>query len=223
MQIILSIFSGIFPTLIWLWFWLKEDSKNPEPKKYILITFIAGMVVALLAITVEKFILENSVRYSLISFFLLSATEEIFKFAGAYFVALKRKVLDEPIDAVIYMVTIALGFAAMENSLYFWSSLNENIITMANMRFIGATVLHTASSGIIGALIAFSFYKNKIIKKISLIIGLVLSILLHTGFNFFIISSNGKSILNVFVFVWLVVIILFLLAEKIKQLKFTPK
>jgi len=223
MTILLAFAGGILPALIWLWFWLKEDSLHPEPKKYIFFTFVAGMLTALAIIPVEKYIINNTIHYSLFSLFLLSFTEEISKYIFAYGIILRKKITDEPVDAVIYMITVALGFAALENILYLWDSFNNGFFTkgiiMTNMRFIGSTVLHTASSGLIGMAIALSFYKKKIIKFTYLIIGIILSIGLHTYFNFFIINSNGKSILNVFVWIWVVVVLLLLLFEKIKRIK----
>ena len=220
---LLSFLGGILPAIIWLWFWLKEDQLHPEPKKYILLTFLVGMVTAIFVIPIEKFIMENTIHYSLISLILLSFTEEISKYIFAYFTALRKKFTDEPIDAVIYMITIALGFAALENVLYLLSIFQEEGIAqgilMSNMRFIGSTVLHTASSGIIGVAIALSFYKTNSIKRIYLLIGIILSVVLHTAFNFFIINSNGGNILNVFVAVWIVVIFLLLFFEKIKKIK----
>jgi len=40
---------------------------------------------------------------------------------------------------------------------------------------------------------------------------------LHALFNFFIMDASGETILAVFLFVWIGIIILFLLFEKIKQ------
>ena len=35
---------GLLPSLIWLYFLLKEDSRCPEPRTLIALTFVAGMV-----------------------------------------------------------------------------------------------------------------------------------------------------------------------------------
>jgi RsiW-degrading membrane proteinase PrsW (M82 family) len=223
MNTLLAFVGGILPPLIWLWFWLKEDSLHPEPKKYIFFTFIIGMITAILIIPIEKYIINTTIHYSLYSLFLLSCTEEISKYIFAYGTTLRKKITDEPIDVVIYMITVALGFAALENILYVWDSFENGLfakgVIMTNMRFIGSTVLHTASSGLIGMAIALSFYKKKIIKFIYLIIGIILSIALHTYFNFSIINNNGGSILNVFIWIWVVIVILLFLFEKIKKIK----
>ncbi len=219
----LSFFFGLTPALVWLWFWLKEDKKHPEPKKYIFITFVAGMLTAIAVIPFETGILKNTVHYSLFSFALLAFTEEFSKYIFARFSILNRKVVDEPIDTVIYMITIALGFAAMENILYLWNAFDpENIrngIMMTNMRFVGASVLHTAASAIIGASMSFSFFKSKLVKKIYLYTGILLAVALHTYFNFFIINSESNNIYKIFVFIWLVILALLLIFEKIKNIK----
>ena len=36
---------GILPALVWLWFWLRQDSEKPEPRGLIALSFAAGMAV----------------------------------------------------------------------------------------------------------------------------------------------------------------------------------
>jgi len=216
-----AILGGILPALLWLYFWLKEDKKNPEPRKFLLLAFVAGMIAVLIVIPFEKY--ANTYFTGAFLIILWAAIEEIFKFVGAYFSILKRKVVDEPIDVVIYMITVALGFAALENILFLINLLIDggitNTIINGNLRFLGATLLHTLSSAIIGIMMAFSFYHGKTLKKIYTFIGLILAIVLHTLFNFFIIKESGEKILTIFFFVWIGIIILILLFEKIKRIK----
>ena len=39
-----SLIGGIIPSVLWLWFWLREDNEHPEPPKLIVITFLAGIL-----------------------------------------------------------------------------------------------------------------------------------------------------------------------------------
>ena len=50
-------------------------------------------------------------------------------------------------------------------------------------------------------------------------LGLFIAIVLHTLFNFFIMDASGETILFVFLFVWMGIIVLFLLFERIKILE----
>ena len=52
----IAFLGGVLPILLWLFFWLMEDSKAPEPKGYIFFCFLAGMVVVLpVALPLERF------------------------------------------------------------------------------------------------------------------------------------------------------------------------
>lgn len=153
---------------------------------------------------------------------LWATTEEIFKFGAAYVSALRTKAFDEPIDAMVYLITAALGFSALENTLFLLTPINSSDIfdsvNTANLRFVGASLLHILTSGIIGAFIAFAFYKSKKIKRGYLAIGVILGITLHAFFNLFIIKDDGVFTFFVFCAVWTAIVILFLVFEKVKRI-----
>ena len=219
--LLFALFGGLLPALLWLWFWLKEDKARPEPRGLILLSFIVGMIAVPLVLPFQKV---AAVYFeATIAIALWAALEELFKYGAAYVAVLRRKEMDEPIDAVIYMITVALGFAALENTFFILNPLSDgNIVETfltGNLRFLGATLLHTLSSATIGIAIALSFYKRISIKRIYVSIGVILSILLHTFFNLFIMNSNGEKALIVFLFVWLGIILLILFFEKIKRIK----
>ncbi len=219
------ILGGLLPVLVWLWFWLREDKINPEPRRYIFLAFLFGMISALLVLPVEEFLSKFLPEVGLLPVVVFAFAEEIFKYFGAYFSSLRKKYMDEPIDAIIYMIIIALGFAALENTLFLMHSIKSTggNITQAflvgNMRFIGATLLHTVSSGVIGFFIALSFYKKKVLKKKYLLAGITLSVALHTFFNFFIIKTSGGKMFITFAMIWSVAILLIFLFEIVKRIK----
>ncbi|MEK7184948.1 MAG: PrsW family glutamic-type intramembrane protease, partial [Patescibacteria group bacterium] len=149
MNLLYALLAGILPTLLWLWFWLREDNLNPEPRSIIAISFILGIAVVPLAIIFEKYasdlIITESYKY-----ILWAGIEEICKFIAVLIIIIKSKNVDEPIDIMIYSITVALGFAALENTLFILSPIQNGdilrgIIT-GNMRFIGATLVHIVSS-----------------------------------------------------------------------------
>ncbi len=153
--------------------------------------------------------------------------EEVVKYALALIVILWHRAVDEPIDMIIYMIAIALGFASLENTLYILTPLNDSAYLEAtatgSFRFLGSTLLHVLSSATIGVFLAVSFYKSSIWRLIYSMAGLSLAILLHALFNFSIMESSGGQILITFLFVWMGIIILFLLFEKVKLLEAAPK
>ena len=217
----IAFLAGLIPALFWLWFWLREDRAHPEPKALIGTSFIAGMLIVPLVLPLQEFAMERFVGDNLI--FVWVIIEEICKYSAALIVVLWNRAVDEPIDAIIYMITIALGFSALENSFFIFNPLQDgdyiNSFLTGNFRFLGATLLHVLASGTVGVFMALSYYARSSIKVIVATLGLFVAIILHALFNFFIMDASGETVLGVFMFVWMGIIVLFLIFEKIKLLE----
>lgn len=212
---------GIFPALLWLFFWLHEDSARPEPRGLITLLFASGMLVVLIALQLER-LAASLIPAGLGLVVAWAAIEELLKFGAAYVVALKSRFFDEPIDAVVYLIVVALGFAALENSLFLMSALGKSGLSdgLANqeLRFIGASLLHVIASASIGIAAALSFYRGWFLRRTALLSGIAASVALHTLFNFFIMRNNGEDLFVVFGFVWVVAVMFILIFEKIKRM-----
>lgn len=218
----IAFMGGIFPSLFWLWFWLKEDEEHPEPEGLVAIIFIMGMISVILVLPIQQFIQEKVGSYEG-QIILWASVEEIFKYLAVLMILCKTNNADEPIDWPIYLITAALGFAALENMLFLLKILPSSIETFVslntgNLRFLGANLLHTISSGIIGISIGISFYMQKWVKNIFLFFGFLVAIALHSAFNFFIIRNDGNDFLEVLAFLWVVTIIIMLLFEKVRRM-----
>lgn len=219
--IIAATAGGVLPTLAWLWFWLREDSSHPEPHRLITLAFIVGMATVAIVIPIENYI-ATFISNQTILFSLWSGIEELSKYLVALAAVLWRHEDDEPIDVVIYMIVVALGFAAAENTLFLLSPLAghtviQTIIT-GNLRFVGATLLHVLSSAVVGVILALSFYNSRIDKFYHAVTGVILASLLHASFNFFILNEPEGNVLRTFGFVWLGVIALLAVLEFVKRI-----
>ncbi len=217
--LLIAVLGGILPALLWLTFWLMEDRCDPEPKRYIFFCFIAGMAAVPLVLPLER----SLAPYLHGSQLLLAwaAIEELFKFGAAYIAALRFRVFDEPLDGVIYLVTAALGFSALENVFFLVTPVGDGdilrTIVTGDLRFIGAMLLHTLASATIGVSLALSFYKSVGTRRLAALLGVVLAIALHTLFNFFILKSGSGSTFVVFLTVWLGIVALLFAIEQVKQ------
>jgi hypothetical protein len=90
------------------------------------------------------------------------------------------------------------------------------------MRFMGANLLHVASSGVLSLFISFTYFRPVWMQKISLLVGLATASVVHAVFNFvvYIVSDyNNEMILLAFSYVWITLIILILALEKVKTIK----
>jgi RsiW-degrading membrane proteinase PrsW (M82 family) len=217
----IAFLSGLVPALFWVWFWLREDNRHPEPYTLIAISFIAGMAVVPLTLPLQKLAISLYSGANLVLVWVI--VEELLKYAAALLIVLWNKEVNEPIDMIIYLIVIALGFAALENSLFIFNPLitgdfYSSALT-GGFRFLGATLLHVLASGTVGVFLALTYYKDKSIQVIAGTVGLFIAIVLHALFNFFIMDASGETILGVFLFVWMGIITLFLLFEKVKQIE----
>jgi RsiW-degrading membrane proteinase PrsW (M82 family) len=222
----LALLSGLVPALVWLWFWLKEDDENPEPIGLLTLTFIVGMISVVVVIPLQQ--IAQSFIYNQDTLVVVWAfLEEFIKYAVVALIALKTSKADEPIDFVIYMVTGALGFAAFENALFLLEPIyfKDAIVSLitGNLRFLGATLLHAVSSGIVGIALGLSFYKNWEHKRGHVIFGLLGATLLHSVFNFLIMGDGGENSLRVFAFLWIISVIISMMFERLRRLSYWHK
>ena len=145
-----------------------------------------------------------------------------FKYLAVLVILYRTKYTDEPIEWPIYLITSALGFAALENFLFLIKplSLGNNTLSLltGELRFLGSTLLHVVSSAIIGIASGLSLYMGSFTRKIYIFLSIILAISLHSLFNFFIIRNSGMDFLKVFGFLWVVSIIIMLLFEKVRRI-----
>ena len=219
--LMLALVGGMIPALLWLWFWLKEDKEKPEPKGLIVLIFIIGMISVILVLPIQRFIQSNLNSYAL-QIVSWASIEEIIKFLGIIILVSRTKHVRDPIDWPIFFITGALGFAALENTLFLIKplSLNETTIGLltGQLRFLGSTLLHAVSTGMIGIALGLSFWMGKLGQKLYLFMGLVLAIALHSVFNFFIMEDKGSNFFRVLGFLWVVTVIVMLLFEKLRRM-----
>ena len=219
--ILFAALGGVLPAILWVWFWNHEDSRHPEPFRLLALAFVAGMVTVALVIPMQKMALIALPSNAIV--FAWATIEEVTKFAVAWLAVLSSRENNEPIDPIIYMLTVALGFAAAENTLFLLDPIANgqviDTIVSGNFRFIGATLLHVLASSIIGTALAFSFYLHGVIKHIYTAVGVILAVTLHAAFNFFILNDEGGQLLHIFAFVWIGIIMLLLAFERAKQIK----
>ncbi len=228
-MIFLAMILGLLPGLIWIFFYLQEDP-HPEPKRMILVAFVVGAMMAVPVIILQLLTQDAlnffSIKNIVISIIALALIEEFFKFVAAFWVTYKNPEFNEPIDAMVYIITAALGFATVENVLIMGNifsltnivsltaSLNTAFSTIA-LRFIGATLLHTLASGLVGY-----YWAKGIIKKSRryLVYGFFWAGLVHSLFNYLIVKFQSVNFLIPSLFLILGAIFVIVDFEKLRKM-----
>ena len=174
--------------LILLYFFLSDRFK--EPKGSIALVFFLGVLICLPAGIINDFMYKNfhdgsDLSEKLYSSFLAPAWgEELLKFIILYFVVLRRNEFNEPMDGIVYGVTVSLGFATYENYDYVFrlAELWEiDPYQMAIWRSYSAIPMHGLNGCIMG--FYFGMYSFTANKKY-LILCLLIPYLIHGFYNF---------------------------------------
>ncbi len=210
--------TGLVPSIIWLIFWLRRDRTKPEPFGLLLLCFLLGAVGVILAIPVQKLIREV-VYESRLELILWAGVEEVLKFLPVAFIALRSKYNDEAIDPAMYMIVSALGFATLENIAYAiqpTQTLHADAAFLhGGLRFMGATLLHVVSSGIIGIVLGLA---SKYTRFFFGLVGLLIATFLHSTFNFFIMKNTSASFVQVYGYLWVAAVISTVTLEKLRRI-----
>ncbi len=190
------IFFAYTPALILLWYFYHEDRLEPEPKRYVITTFLLGATLSVgVAFILEWFL---TPRWGSVHYFLPGT---------AFYMALVAGVIEEPskalailfpyharqmdgiMDGVVYGVAAGLGFAATENFLY---GLGYGV-NVTIMRAFLTPFAHGTWSAIVG--VGYGLISEG--KADSAGSFLVTAMFLHFLWDYFAFLSNAVPAYNI--------------------------
>ena len=181
----------IIPSLIILSFFIFSD-KFKEPNKAILKVFGYGLLICIPAFIINTYLndywfYQTKVPEELISSFLVPAlVEEGLKFSVLYYVVYKMREFNEPMDGIVYGVTVSLGFATLENIYYVFFAGFDDPLGVAYLRAFSAVPAHA----LFGVFMGYYFMKYSFIKrKNSLFFAYLISYFLHSYYNYFAVIN----------------------------------
>ena len=170
-------FSPSFLILGYIYF----SDRYKEPILLVLSTFLLGHFLCIPAGILNEYFIFSSNTPDKLSF-IAGLVEEPLKFSVLYFFIRKRKMFDEPMDAIVYGTLISLGFATLENIEYVFLS-NQEIpsIIIAFIRAFTAIPLHACCGIIMGYYFGLYYFRP---EKSSLIKSLIVPTGIHCLYNY---------------------------------------
>jgi len=175
----IAFIGGIIPALLWLWFWLKEDQKKEEPKGILPVIFFLGMLAVVAVLPIQR-VIQGSTENEIARIIGWAGVEEILKYLAVLVIVYRTNYVREPVEWPIYLITAALGFAALENMLYLIKPLAAGTTTVSlltgQLRFLGATLLHSIASGIVGISLGLAYHLEGFRRYWHIFAGLVTAI-----------------------------------------------
>jgi RsiW-degrading membrane proteinase PrsW (M82 family) len=179
----------ILPSILIITFFVKSD-RFQEPASQIIKIFFYGILICFPAYYLNTVLgdiyASRGISESLVSSFLTAApVEEILKFSVLYSLVYKMKDFNEPIDGIVYGVSVSLGFATLEN-IYYVYLMSDYFETTSKSLAILRSFSAIPAHGIFGATMGYFFMKYSFInKKNNLALCMIIPILLHGAYNFF--------------------------------------
>lgn len=188
--LLLPLLVGI-PSALWTGFFYLQDRRRPEPSRYVLAAFLAGMAAAaVFAVPIERDVFRTSewlyrsttslalgvtlIRGTLASFLIYLVIR-----LGFY----PSREFDEPVDGLVYGASIGSGFAAVTSLTYL---VGRSDFTLFAIGYTAATQILMYAS--VGALVGYAVGRTKFARVpsqrshvVGLIGGAALTGLYHTA------------------------------------------
>lgn len=184
------------------------DRYEREPLKYLIFSFVFGVVIAFPVVLVELYLqklispdlIVNPVLFTALSAgFVVALPEELFKFIILRLYCYPKEAFNEPYDGIMYAVAVSMGFAAIENVLYTF----EYGLGTGFLRMFTAVPAHAAFAHFMGYFVGSAKFKPGRIKRTGLmILGLAMAVLTHGLYDFFLMYDNASW--GIFAFVVLI-------------------
>lgn len=193
---LLAVLAALLPGLLWVWFFYRYDRFEPEPKRLIYRTFVAGMVsvfpAAMLETFVRPFILGAS---SLVTMFIavtlgIGLIEEGVKLLAVYWSVYRNAEFDEVLDGVVYGTTAGLGFASLETFFY----IQRFGLSVAPARALLTALAHASFTGLAGYYLGLAKLGPAEKGRARILRGLAFAVLLHATYDFLILSKLAPTL-----------------------------
>ena len=226
-EIIILFIFAFLPAILYV-IWIRNTEKFNRNKWWpIIVCFLWGATVAIVASIILEIVLEISLVNSINTgnLFGLSTAIIIAPFAEELIkpFALKSRIVNREIieleDGLIYGAVAGLGFSATENLFYGYSFLSEGIIVfliLIIIRSFGGCLLHASATALTG----YGYGKSIINKtsKLRIIPYFIVAVFAHASYNYLVSYEIFGAATGLFLALLLVYISIKLVRSKIKKL-----
>jgi protease PrsW len=214
--LLFSIIAAGLPVLFYVWLIYWVDHYEKEPWWLLAAAFVWGAVPAALLAIISNFLFSAP-------FYLLFDTNAADLFSGSLVAPVVEEIakglillailffwrheLDSPLDGIIYGAMVGMGFAMVENVLYYSAAFQEggqstwNVVVFLRGVIFGLShALYSAMTGLGIALSRLS--TNTLVRVFAPLLGLGVAIALHAFHNFAMFTGTPLGFLAGLTFNW---------------------
>ena len=180
--------------MVYLYF---RDRYEKEPISLILRGMLLGVIVIFPVGVIENYLTGLGVSMDKIpkaaydGFIVAGATEEAFKYIMVFILVWRNPNFNEKFDGIVYAVSVALGFAAVENLFYVFSN---NSMQVGLLRAFTAVPGHTIFGVVMGFYLGLARFDPSNRRK-WLLRAFMVPWLLHGVYDFLLMSGHPVLLL----------------------------
>jgi RsiW-degrading membrane proteinase PrsW (M82 family) len=173
MRAILALVIALATSVAWSWIFIRRDKSDPEPRRLLVFLFLAGCALIVPCALIEYVLPGGEFASAVI---IAPVVEEAFKVAAVLLICWRSRHFNQLIDGTIYAISVALGFAAIENFGY--ALLGG--FGVLGFRVILGPIGHPLFTGVAGFYLARAKFERRAWRLCQ---GFVMAVLLHAGWN----------------------------------------
>jgi RsiW-degrading membrane proteinase PrsW (M82 family) len=194
MEILAYTLLGFAPGLFWLWYFVRKDDLDPEPRGSLVRVFLLGCASTLLVFGFYRVAgpIHDSWsgwRRDVFDVFVCVAlVEETAKLAAFFLGAYVWREFDEPLDGVVYGIAAALGFASVENVLYLAWTDDPSLVVQ---RAFTAMLAHLIATGMLGFCFGVARFRAGRRRVVLMAAGIALAVAVHGLYDLLLLPAAG--------------------------------
>lgn len=225
MDILLYI--AVLPVVV-LCLYIYNKDLDKEPKKIVGKLFLWGMLsvipIVILELLVDKIVTtddsSNLVKLFIATLVGVALIEEGFKWLITHKNIYDNEEFNHPYDAIVYAVFASLGFALVENVLYVYG----NGVSVGILRAFLTVPSHACDAVIMGYYLGRAkqaeYNNNQKYSNKDLALSLIMPILAHTLYDYFLFSQRNIMLVFFIIFVIALYIVCFKLIKKLSKISY---
>lgn len=196
--------AAVAPGIALLAYFYLKDKYDSEPIHMVARVFLYGVLLVFPTMVLQRTLVvglgENPLLFA---FGITGAIEEFFKWFILYYAIYKHTVFDEPYDAIVYAVSVSLGFATLENVIY--ALLNSFSFSILLFRALLPVSGHALFAVMMGYYMGKAKFGDPSRKNVLLLLSLIVPILCHGLFDYILMQTKSNwtwLIVPLMVFMW---------------------
>ena len=193
----ISLLLACIPLLYTVPIFLVLDRVEPEPRSAKIYAFLYGAFVATSVAIIVNEIVGGLLGDSAAAVLSAPFVEEGMKLLGILW-AFRKKLIDGPLDGVVYAAIIALGFASVENVVYFSVAASDNTLSATFiLRGVLSPFAHPLFTMWTGVFLGKALVLGRRVSNF-VAMGLALSICLHLAWNLTVVLGGISGVFPLF-------------------------